>query len=128
MFRLVSATRKYGVGSGGVRVAVWRNSACCLYSTSSALLLRCIPPSPANFAAYNKLRYTCRINVSPSLPLYLVLANKQDLVHAAQANEISEILALSDIRDRPWQIQPCRALKGDGLEPGMEVPVAAIAP
>merc|ERR1712137_565209 len=49
----------------------------------------------------------------------LVLANKQDLVHAAQADEISESLALSNTRDRPWQIQPCSALKGDGLEPGM---------
>merc|ERR1712137_1045485 len=49
----------------------------------------------------------------------LVLANKQDLVHAAQADEISESLALSNIRDRPWQIQPCSALKDDGLEAGM---------
>ena len=49
----------------------------------------------------------------------LVLANKQDLVHAAQADEISESLALSNIRDRPWQIQPCSAITGDGLEVGM---------
>lgn len=49
----------------------------------------------------------------------LVLANKQDLVHAAQADDISEALALSNIRDRPWQIQPCSAIQGDGLEPGM---------
>uniref|UniRef100_A0A061S743 ADP-ribosylation factor-like protein 3 n=1 Tax=Tetraselmis sp. GSL018 TaxID=582737 RepID=A0A061S743_9CHLO len=49
----------------------------------------------------------------------LVFANKQDLVHAAQADDISVNLNLTSIRDRPWQIQGCSALKGDGLEAGM---------
>uniref|UniRef100_A0A7S1T9G5 ADP-ribosylation factor-like protein 3 n=1 Tax=Tetraselmis chuii TaxID=63592 RepID=A0A7S1T9G5_9CHLO len=54
-----------------------------------------------------------------AVPL-LVFANKQDLVQAAPPDEISEALNLSDIRDRPWQIQPSSAITGDGLEDGMK--------
>lgn len=49
----------------------------------------------------------------------LVLANKQDLINATPATEIAENLNLYTIRDRPWQIQPCSAKNGDGLEDGM---------
>nr|VZI45409.1 unnamed protein product [Spirometra erinaceieuropaei] len=50
----------------------------------------------------------------------LVLANKQDLVNAASADGLSEGLGLTSIRDRKWQIQPCSALSGEGLQNGME--------
>uniref|UniRef100_A0A183TFS8 ADP-ribosylation factor-like protein 3 n=1 Tax=Schistocephalus solidus TaxID=70667 RepID=A0A183TFS8_SCHSO len=46
----------------------------------------------------------------------LVLANKQDLVNAASADGLSEGLGLTSIRDRKWQIQPCSALSGEGLQ------------
>ena len=42
----------------------------------------------------------------------LVLANKQDLLNALPANEIADGLNLFNIRDRPWQIQPCSAKSG----------------
>lgn len=50
----------------------------------------------------------------------LIFANKQDLVHAAPADEIAEILDLTCIRDRSWQIQGCSAKEGAGLREGME--------
>ena len=50
----------------------------------------------------------------------MVLANKQDLLNALTVEEISEGLNLPSIRDRPWNIQPCSAKNGDGLQEGME--------
>lgn len=51
----------------------------------------------------------------------LVFANKQDLVGAASASDLSDgdALNLQSIRDRPWQIQACSALSGEGLEDGL---------
>jgi len=49
----------------------------------------------------------------------LVFANKQDLLQATPAEQISEKLSLSAIRDRTWTIQACSAKDGSGLEEGM---------
>ncbi|KAI5623334.1 ADP-ribosylation factor-like protein 3 [Silurus asotus] len=46
----------------------------------------------------------------------LIFANKQDLLTAAPASEIAEGLNLHTIRDRVWQIQPCSALTGEGIQ------------
>ncbi len=55
-----------------------------------------------------------------NVPL-LVFANKQDLFPlSANPDEVAEGLALTTIKDRPWQIQGCSAKTGDGLEKGME--------
>ena len=54
-----------------------------------------------------------------NVPL-LIFANKQDLLNALTADEISNTLSLNDIRDRTWSIQPCSAKNGDGLQDGME--------
>merc|ERR1711924_554563 len=50
----------------------------------------------------------------------LVFANKQDLLNATPADEITEALALGSIADRTWTIQACSAKTGDGLQEGME--------
>mmetsp|Transcript_24731 Transcript_24731/g.54643 ORF Transcript_24731/g.54643 Transcript_24731/m.54643 type:complete len:190 (-) Transcript_24731:157-726(-) len=50
----------------------------------------------------------------------LVFANKQDLIHAASAAELSEALNLDSCRDRTWQIIPCSAKTKEGLQDGME--------
>jgi signal recognition particle receptor subunit beta len=50
----------------------------------------------------------------------LVFANKQDLINAAEVEEIVSVLDLKQIRVRPWHIQPCNAREGDGLAEGME--------
>mmetsp|Transcript_25927 Transcript_25927/g.30318 ORF Transcript_25927/g.30318 Transcript_25927/m.30318 type:complete len:188 (+) Transcript_25927:36-599(+) len=44
----------------------------------------------------------------------LVFANKQDLELAMPADEIEEVLHLSQINDRPWSIQACSAQSGEG--------------
>jgi ADP-ribosylation factor-like protein 3 len=49
----------------------------------------------------------------------LVFANKQDLMGALTAEEISTGLNLSAITGRSWFIQACSAKRGDGLEEGM---------
>ncbi|GMR36830.1 hypothetical protein PMAYCL1PPCAC_07025, partial [Pristionchus mayeri] len=50
----------------------------------------------------------------------LVLANKQDLSTAADAVQISTMLGLANIRERAWQIQPCVALTGEGVQEGVQ--------
>ena len=49
------------------------------------------------------------------MPL-LVMANKQDLLNALSEEEISAELGLFELRDRIWQILPCSAKTGDGLQ------------
>jgi ADP-ribosylation factor-like protein 3 len=50
----------------------------------------------------------------------LVFANKQDLLSALSAADISMGLNLHMVKDRAWQIQACSAKKGEGLSEGME--------
>lgn len=50
----------------------------------------------------------------------LIFANKQDLLHASSAAEIAQGLSLHMIRDRPWQIQACSAIVGEGIKDGIE--------
>jgi signal recognition particle receptor subunit beta len=46
----------------------------------------------------------------------LIYANKQDLIHAASASEITDGLSLHQIRDRAWQIQPWPAYTQEGFK------------
>ncbi|CAF4908561.1 unnamed protein product [Rotaria sp. Silwood1] len=50
----------------------------------------------------------------------LVFANKQDLLNAAKASDITDGLSLHQIRDRPWQIQGCSAYTKEGVKEGLE--------
>ncbi len=50
----------------------------------------------------------------------LVFANKQDQEGAASAGEVSEALRLHELREREWAIFKCVAIKGEGLEEGMD--------
>lgn len=54
-----------------------------------------------------------------NVPL-LIMANKQDLLNALSPDEISAELGLNELRERTWQILPCSARTGDGLQEGME--------
>ncbi|KAI6659937.1 ADP-ribosylation factor-like protein 3 isoform X1 [Oopsacas minuta] len=54
-----------------------------------------------------------------NVPLF-IFANKQDLVAATNVGDIAERLKLCNIRERQWQIQPCSALTGAGIQEGME--------
>lgn len=46
----------------------------------------------------------------------LIMANKQDLINALSPAEITTELSLNDLRDRQWQILPCSAKTGEGLQ------------
>ena len=50
----------------------------------------------------------------------MVMANKQDLINALSEQEISDQLGLNELRDRVWQILPCSAKTGEGLQEAME--------
>ena len=50
----------------------------------------------------------------------LIFANKQDLPNAMKVQEISDGLALHELGDRKWYIQPACATTGDGLFEGLE--------
>ena len=50
----------------------------------------------------------------------MVFANKQDLEDSMTPDEISEILKLSDIKNRSWSIYKTSAVTGEGLKEGME--------
>jgi len=50
----------------------------------------------------------------------LVLANKQDLPHAMNANEMKDKLKLHQLRQKNWFIQPCCATTGEGLFEGLD--------
>lgn len=48
------------------------------------------------------------------------MANKQDLLSALTPEELTTELGLDEIRERSWQILPCSAKTGDGLQDSME--------
>ncbi|XP_035688103.1 ADP-ribosylation factor 1-like 2 isoform X2 [Branchiostoma floridae] len=50
----------------------------------------------------------------------LVFANKQDLPNAMNAAEITDKLALHNLRNRQWYIQATCATSGDGLYEGLD--------
>merc|ERR1712136_485984 len=50
----------------------------------------------------------------------LALANKQDLPGALSAAEVSEGLGLTTIRNRQWAIFQTSALKGSGINEGLD--------
>ena len=57
----------------------------------------------------------------------LVFANKQDLLSALPASDLSVGLNLTAIKDRAWQIAPCSAKSGEGLAEGMQWLVKVVA-
>ncbi|EGF98387.1 uncharacterized protein MELLADRAFT_51024 [Melampsora larici-populina 98AG31] len=50
----------------------------------------------------------------------LIMANKQDVKGCMTPAQVSEGLALTELRDRQWQIVACSALTGKGLMEGMD--------
>ena len=50
----------------------------------------------------------------------LIFANKQDLPGAKTINDIIQDYELDKIKNHYWQIQPCSALRGEGLIDGLK--------
>ncbi|KAK9472723.1 ADP-ribosylation factor family-domain-containing protein [Dipodascopsis tothii] len=51
--------------------------------------------------------------------LLLVFANKQDLKEAMTPAEVTEQLALAELKDRTWYVLPSTAKTGEGLAEGL---------
>ena len=52
--------------------------------------------------------------------IILIFANKQDLQGAKDVNKLVQDYEFFKIKDRVWHIQPCSALKGEGLITGIK--------
>ena len=51
----------------------------------------------------------------------LVYCNKQDIHGSLKPEEISDRLGLAGgEKERPWSVRGCSAIKGEGLEEGMD--------
>lgn len=50
----------------------------------------------------------------------LVFANKQDQPGALTASQVSQALKLVEMKDRSWSIMACSAIRGDGLNEGLD--------
>jgi len=57
--------------------------------------------------------------VKRSVPI-LFFANKMDMPKAVSPAQISELLELNKLVDRPWNIVASNALNGNGLEEGVK--------
>lgn len=57
----------------------------------------------------------------------LVLANKQDRPGALSATEIGELLGIDSIMDRTCHVQPCSAVRNEGLWEGLDWLAANVA-
>jgi len=56
----------------------------------------------------------------------LVFANKQDCKEACSESDVATQLGLMNIKDRQWHICKASALKGEGLQEGLDWLVNAI--
>ncbi|XP_030283961.1 ADP-ribosylation factor-like protein 6 isoform X2 [Sparus aurata] len=50
----------------------------------------------------------------------LFFANKMDLDSAMSSVKVSQMLSLENIKDKPWHICASNAIKGEGLQEGLE--------
>ncbi|CAL1582820.1 unnamed protein product [Knipowitschia caucasica] len=50
----------------------------------------------------------------------LFFANKMDLQDAMSSNKVTQMLCLDSIQDKPWHICASNAIKGDGLQEGLD--------
>jgi ADP-ribosylation factor-like protein 1 len=56
----------------------------------------------------------------------LIFANKQDLPGALSEAEVSEKLQLAKLKGRNWAIYKSSAVKGEGLEQGLDWLVSSL--
>lgn len=50
----------------------------------------------------------------------LFFANKMDLQEAMSSNKVTQMLSLESIKDKPWHICASNAIKGEGLQEGLD--------
>lgn len=94
----------------------WR----CYFLTTSALIFVVDATDPERLPVVkHELRLLLEEEELKGVTL-LILANKQDLPNALSATELTEALALTDIRDRQWTIFGTSATKGTGIFDGLD--------
>uniref|UniRef100_A0A8C6S8D8 ADP-ribosylation factor-like protein 6 n=1 Tax=Neogobius melanostomus TaxID=47308 RepID=A0A8C6S8D8_9GOBI len=50
----------------------------------------------------------------------LFFANKMDLQDAMSSNKVTQMLCLESIKDKPWHICASNAIRGEGLQEGLD--------
>nr|QXF29043.1 Arl1 [Gefionella okellyi] len=94
----------------------WR----CYYANTDAIIY-VVDSSDAERVGISKQELVAMLQEEEmhNVPL-VVFANKQDLAGALTPAAISEQLGLTGIRDRQWAIFQTSAIKGTGLEEGLD--------
>merc|ERR1712100_548508 len=49
-----------------------------------------------------------------------IMANKQDVAGSLSAEQVAEGLGMTGIKDRPWAIFKCSAMKNEGVQEGLD--------
>lgn len=57
----------------------------------------------------------------------LIFANKQDIETSLSPDEIMKLMELEEIANRPWSINACSAIQGEGVKEGMQWLVEVIS-
>jgi len=111
-----NAITVWDIGGQDKLRALWRH----YYSNNDALLFVIDSTDESRFdlarEELHKLLNTDELRDS----VLLVMANKQDLPSAVPSSRIVEVLQLRGLTSRPWLVQGCSALTGDGLLDGFE--------
>uniref|UniRef100_A0A672UJM4 ARF like GTPase 6 n=1 Tax=Strigops habroptila TaxID=2489341 RepID=A0A672UJM4_STRHB len=76
-------------------------------------------PTVCKLVGYNLQRIAVTDIKHRRLPI-LFFANKMDLRDAMSSVKVSQLLSLENIRDKPWHICASDALKGEGLQEGVD--------
>ncbi|CAE8587106.1 unnamed protein product [Polarella glacialis] len=101
----------------------WR----CYYPNTNAIIYVVDSADPDRIGdSKEELRLMLEEEELKSVTL-LVLANKQDLPGAMSAAEVSESLGLTAIRNRQWAIFQTSALKGSGINEGLDWLVSVLS-
>ncbi|XP_005283722.1 ADP-ribosylation factor-like protein 6 isoform X1 [Chrysemys picta bellii] len=86
---------------------------------SQSMRLRPRDPTVCVLVGYNLQRTTMTDIKHRRIPI-LFFANKMDLRDAVSSVKVSQLLSLENIKDKPWHICASDALKGEGLQEGVD--------
>uniref|UniRef100_A0A7S4MDR5 Uncharacterized protein n=1 Tax=Vannella robusta TaxID=1487602 RepID=A0A7S4MDR5_9EUKA len=100
----------------------WR----CYYANTSAIIYVVDSADPQRIGISKEELVSMMEEEELKNAALLVLANKQDLPGALDAEQVSEALGLSSLKDREWQIFKTSAIQGSGLFEGLDWLVNAI--
>ena len=94
----------------------WR----CYYNNTAAVIFVVDSTDRERIDVACKELYTMLKEEELQESALLVFANKQDQPNALSAAEVSEVLNLTELKDRSWSIVASSAIKGEGLTEGLD--------